>query len=429
MAARGPEDLSISEMLTMSRDIIDQITASEALLQTVGILRLAGAHGETMQMIEEGKTRQVTAQNLHTHIDVLKKILPQLRTKLETLDPDNIKTIQRLFQDTLDESTETQLSAKQALNDYIHRLAMSGNKEKEQIAEILYSFLHLGTHVLAHESVNKINENNVGILTGPMMAQALGLVGDDPMLLLSAQTNVNAVLSAVVSAGSYAAPFFINYGQQLYERRQQAMQQATEQAEKTGASLGKLTALIRDIHNEIRMTNRNIESLKAQKQSVPHGLLHKKTEAERAFVKRTNAQLEVEKSNLKSLEARLEGVNKQIALFGEQRMSLLKETTHLRNSMAFIEARSRSASPVSSDQDSDLSSHDISSDTSSAEGSPRAVRSFLPSGSSVSGSSSSGASASSSSAASNQSEQQLSDSDIESEDELKDKKPLRSSKS
>ncbi|MCS5707804.1 hypothetical protein CC99x_002685 [Candidatus Berkiella cookevillensis] len=362
MAARGPHDLSNNEILHMVRDIIGQIENNEELLNIRGILRVAGSHDAAQTILETGKVPPITSENIHTIVDVLKRSLSLMTTRIPSIDTTGLATLQAIAANVSDQET-SKIALANAFQDFVDNLARSNDIDKESLGEILHNYMHLGKVISQYEATNKMTTNNCAIVIGPRMNEVLNLVpipaAGDPALVMSAAAKASLVNDAIrigIESGNYDVHFDQKYAEVKFNSRQRMITAVESQTEKTGASLEKLMTLLEKITGEIKQTERSLDTLKNQKDQLKGrgGLLHKKTPEEKKFLAQTRAALLREQEHYKSLSERLDALHRDIEDFEKSRIKFDHTRSELTASMRRLEHYLPS-SPSTTDSDTTVS--------------------------------------------------------------------------
>lgn len=369
MAARGPRELSNLKFIDILRNIIGQILRDEELLQTQGLLRIAGISAETADILEKGEIPVINKANIHTVLDVTKRILPILRERIKDIDPEGLAQLQQASKALNDLDQGSLGSTSTALIQFIERLVSSRDREKEIVAEALHSYIHLGVMISQYADINKMTPDNCAIVIGPKFNEILDLVpmpvGNDPVLVMSAVAKsalVNNLIRQCIESGKFNVCFDEKYAEVRYQSRQYMFDTTMQQAEKTSRSLQNLTTLIDRINTDMQQTQRTIDTLTFQKHRLKGRLLHKKTIQEKQFLKQTNELLKQAKTNLKSLAKQLQALQPDIEIHEKSRVKFVKAREQLRNSMDRLEiyrivSSSESTSDLRLGNDSDEDIH------------------------------------------------------------------------
>lgn len=374
MAARGPEEKRrVEEKLNLCRAIMNQIIGNEALLQVEGVLRVAGQKNVTDEILSSGVVPEVNAGNIHHAIDALKQSIEFLGGELAEVDPGGLATLQEgSFRMNL--SADTIEAAQAALTDYIGQLARSGDKEKEQIAEALHTYIHFGQVISQYGEVNKMIPSNVGIVLGPKFNSMLGLIpfdgSMDPMAAAGKAGLVNTVLEEMTTSVDFSMDFWEKYGAEIYASRQARLEGAIENVHNGEGQYARAMESLRQAQHDIRQTETKLHTLRetykaTKKQKVPKA----QKAAKEAMVEKLRAQIKDAEAHFEAMRERANALNEGIDKSHHRLVELAKEGRSLRDSIGRITAAREAYSSAESSSDSSLSSD-------SSPASPRG--SFLP---------------------------------------------------
>lgn len=356
MAARGPNDLSNDEILHIVRDIIGQITSNDDLLNTRGILRVAGSNQDTEAILESGTVPHITSTNIHTVIDVLKRSLSVMKTRIAAIDPEGLAALQDVAKDLSDDELSKATFAT-AFDEFIDNLAKSGDMQKEALGEILHNYMHLGHAISQFQETNLMTPNNCAIVIGPKMNEVLNLIpipnAGDPMLAMSAASKASLVNDAIrmgVASDNYNIHFDQKYAEVRFASRQRMIEDVKLQTEKAGLSLERLNSLLEKVNLEMRQTERTLATLTSQKSQIKGGILHRRTPEEKKFLAQTKEKIAQERQHYAAVSERLAALHKDIERFEENSRRFNHLRSDLRASMDRVE-RYLPTTPTTTDSD------------------------------------------------------------------------------
>jgi len=357
MAANGPENLSTSELLIMCRDIFSQFENNDELKKIEGLLRVAGSKADTDEIMDSCVIPEIEKANVHTILDVVKRILPVLHDRVANASPEAVQALQLVSFNLSTDDDSTIQKTVNALSDCITQMVEEGG-ESEQLAEILYSYIHFGYLLTEHSDVNKMTSNNCAIVIGPKVNDILGLVDQSTMDPLEAVAKIglaNAVVDLAISSGAFAFPFSEQYFIQLQTAREAKFEEAANQVDNASQSLSRVAEKIKQTNEAIAMTQTLLDRLIEQKSLNKSGLFHKKTSQEKEHDVVLKKMISQTAEKLQSLHEKLETLEPIMLNLAKQKSIFASARLQLQSSMDRIQR-------YKSDSDSDIS---LSSDESS----------------------------------------------------------------
>lgn len=251
----GPEDL-VKVMRSVSK-YFDSHSKAE-LLKTQGLLRVSGTK-EALDRIYLGLIQNKTLEsmgpditNVHNVIGAAKQCFIQAGNWLfNSSDPTLIS-----FREKINAAGTEELKAG-VLREFIDELATSGDHQKLNAAEIMYSYIHLATLISEHEKINKMTPSNSAIVIGAGFQNILSIVQvdtTDPMAAMARANEVNDIFTEAISSKEYTKPFREQY-------RTQYRAAKTKEKADTESNLESMLGLTQRLQNRIAQDAKELEKL------------------------------------------------------------------------------------------------------------------------------------------------------------------------
>lgn len=222
MAISGVENLSTAKLLGLCRDIFSQFEYDSSLKEIEGLLRMGGAKSDTTEILDTGQIPKMTEFNIHAVLDVIKRILPELKNRIAKVAPKTLIDLHVTSCALSCDDESSVIATAEKLNIFISSMVASGDIEQENLAEMLYGYIHLGAMFSGASDINKMTKENCAIIIGPHIDDALGLVDLSNLDMFAAAAKIDLVKSVIFTAiesKEYDVSFIEKYVQTLLESK------------------------------------------------------------------------------------------------------------------------------------------------------------------------------------------------------------------
>lgn len=273
---KTPKPLTMSEIAQMYRKLIGDLENNDNLLKTVGLLRLAGQESEIKAIIQKRVLPDLKEENIHNALNAAKRAFSKeiKSDEIQKMDPQGVQSFRKAFNSMMtaseDQKEEKTKAAMEAYQQLIKKLVISGDLKKLDLAEALYSHLHLGAMIAQQNSVNLMRPENCAIVLGPGIADVFQL-SKDPLQMLTALSNINELVKRQIESGDYDLSFN-DYQAGLVKTKTQKLTDEYKGIAKAiyglNEQLSKLNAnpeKTEQLKIQIRQIETNIKSLEQQK--------------------------------------------------------------------------------------------------------------------------------------------------------------------
>ncbi len=266
MAISGVKNLPIETLLGLCQNIYSQFECDASLKNIVGLFRVGGAKVDTDKILSSGQIPRMTKFNVHTVLDVIKRILPELKNRIAEVATDNIAVFQSVSCTLSSDDNQSIVETAKALNMFISSMVASGDIKQENLAEMLYGYIHLGAMFSGASDINKMTMENCAIVIGPNIDDMLGLVDLSGLNMFAAATKmdlVKHVICMAIESKEYDMPFIEKYAQTLLESRLERYSEIRLQIEGVNKIIKIFKGQKVELDIKIEKTILNIKSLES----------------------------------------------------------------------------------------------------------------------------------------------------------------------
>lgn len=209
-----------AQAATVFRCIRQLLLNQPELFTKEGLFRLSGDHEKAKGMVNHILDPMALIKapplmnelSVYEAISALKMILDDKQSSI--LDQNNkhlVKLKESLENDNLSQCV-------QALNQFIHQLSTSSNKDEHFAGEVLYTFVQLAKETLRHQKMNRMTAENLGIVLGPNFEK---LINHDPAKMLLLTNKLNVICRIMLESDTYTIDFEKKYTPFIIEARKQ----------------------------------------------------------------------------------------------------------------------------------------------------------------------------------------------------------------
>jgi len=263
MAISGVESLSTKNLLKLCQKIYLQFEYDSSLKHIEGLLRISGSQSATDKIIDSGEIPKITKFNVHTVLDVVKRVLPELNSRLSALAPEFLFILQESRSGSI-------LEMSNALDEFINNMVASQDLQKEIFAEILYGYIHLGA-MFSGSGINKMSIENCAIVLGPNVNDMLGWFNISDSNLHEAATKLDVIKKVIFTAiesKKYDKPYIEKYAKTLLDSRKKSYEIVCSQIAEVKYTIAELVQQKENLMDNIsRITHQVTDLEKAEKKS------------------------------------------------------------------------------------------------------------------------------------------------------------------
>lgn len=330
--------LNNTEILNVIHGVMDFIQKNPKQLQSEGVFRIVGQDDRINNIIfglASGQSVESPQTSIHDFVTAFKRML-NLRDKehpLKHVPKGALNALQSKTQSN-DPSITSEKKA-QSIQTFIDTLAHSKSRQQQDVAEILYTLLHLSHRVKQHSGKNSMKASNIAICNAPAFQSVLTLRDYDETNLskVAEETTIqNDILAVAIESGYYDVPFEQKYtlsiiaanDAKLFDLEQKAglakagMEKKQKELDEKRKDLKEYKSRLEPLYEGQRIQNRSIAGIEA--------MLHKTPEQQE--VEQTIKKLETEIKNLTRLT---DGLRKNFIESQREIKSLRIEQERLHN--------------------------------------------------------------------------------------------------
>jgi len=199
LALHDRKHYTTQEVLMISRAVSKQLSVDPFAFQEQGVFRISGDHQNVMQIISDilkHKDFVKSQYTIHDYVGALKYALTNGEL-LSKQDP----SVNALRESAITQDLALGL---EGVNQFIQELAQSDDRVKFMVAEVLYEYLHLLSNALIFQLKNKMNQQNLGIIAGPFLAN---FVEEEPVELINVTLKLNQISAQMLIEGYFQDSF------------------------------------------------------------------------------------------------------------------------------------------------------------------------------------------------------------------------------